>query len=151
MIMNEFKEQKTFMIMFWAKPRLLKNSIRWSVDQAIIWNPTNEKSKIMKVKIIYCSMWNYLPDAERVSAELKEMKISDIELVPEGKGIFDVEIDGKLIFSKFQSGRFPDRGEIPGLISNQDSIKGIVNSPDASCCWNPKGFWIYPDCSRNIS
>ena len=55
------------------------------------------------------------------------MKISDIELVPEGKGIFDVEIDGKLIFSKFQSGRFPDRGEIPGLISNQDSIKGIVN------------------------
>ena len=53
------------------------------------------------------------------------MKISDIELVPEGKGIFDVEIDGKLIFSKFQSGRFPDRGEIPGLISNQDSIKGI--------------------------
>ena len=85
-------------------------------------------------------MWNYLPDAERVSAELKEMKISDIELVPEGKGIFDVEIDGKLIFSKFQSGRFPDRGEIPGLISNQDSIKGIVNSPDASCCWNLKGF-----------
>ena len=70
-------------------------------------------------------MWNYLPDAERVSAELKEMKISDIELVPEGKGIFDVEIDGKLIFSKFQSGRFPDRGEIPGLISNQDSIKGL--------------------------
>ena len=96
-------------------------------------------------------MWNYLPDAERVSAELKEMKISDIELVPEGKGIFDVEIDGKLIFSKFQSGRFPDRGEIPGLISNQESIKGIVNSPDASCCWNLKGFWIYPDCSRNIS
>ena len=86
-------------------------------------------------------MWNYLPDAERVSAELKEMKISDIELVPEGKGIFDVEIDGKLIFSKFQSGRFPDRGEIPGLISNQDSIKGIVNSPDASCCWNLKGFF----------
>ena len=87
-------------------------------------------------------MWNYLPDAERVSAELKEMKISDIELVPEGKGIFDVEIDGKLIFSKFQSGRFPDRGEIPGLISNQDSIKRIVNSPDASCCWYPKGFWF---------
>ena len=87
-------------------------------------------------------MWNYLPDAERVSAELKEMKISDIELVPEGKGIFDVEIDGKLIFSKFQSGRFPDRGEIPGLISNQDSIKGIVNSPDASCFWYPKGFWF---------
>ena len=93
-------------------------------------------------------MWNYLPDAERVSAELKEMKISDIELVPEGKGIFDVEIDGKLIFSKFQSGRFPDTGEIPGLISNKDSIKGIVNNPDASCCWNPKGFWIYPDCSK---
>ena len=90
-------------------------------------------------------MWNYLPDAERVSAELKEMKISDIELVPEGKGIFDVEIDGKLIFSKFQSGRFPDRGEIPGLISNQDSIKGIVNSPDASCCWNPKGFLNYTE------
>ena len=46
-------------------------------------------------------MWNYLPDAEHVSAELKEMKISNIELAPEGKGIFDIEIYGKLIFSKF--------------------------------------------------
>tara|TARA_A100001037_G_scaffold49085_1_gene40928 strand:- start:196 stop:441 length:246 start_codon:yes stop_codon:yes gene_type:complete len=68
------------------------------------------------------------------------MKISDIELVPEGKGIFDVEIDGKLIFSKFQSGRFPDRGEIPGLISNQDSIKGIVNKSGCILLLKPERF-----------
>ena len=62
------------------------------------------------------------------------MKIEDIELVPEGRGIFDVEINGKLVFSKFQSGRFPDHGEIPALISSIDSLEGIVISPDASCC-----------------
>jgi len=33
-------------------------------------------------------------------------------LIPEGKGIFDVRIDGDLIYSKYETGRFPDNGEI---------------------------------------
>lgn len=39
------------------------------------------------------------------------------ELIAGGGGIFDVELDGKLIFSKFAEGdRFPEPGEVVGRI-----------------------------------
>ena len=34
------------------------------------------------------------------------------ELIRGGGGIFNVEVDGKLIFSKQQTGRFPEEQEI---------------------------------------
>lgn len=30
------------------------------------------------------------------------------QLVPQGRGIFDVTLDGKLVYSKFETGTFPD-------------------------------------------
>jgi hypothetical protein len=38
--------------------------------------------------------------------------ISEMILVPSGKGIFDVEADGKLIYSKFETGRHAEHGEV---------------------------------------
>ena len=56
----------------------------------------------MKVSITYCGIWNYISDAERVSAEINErLSGVNIEMIEKDKGIFDVEVDGKLIFSKF--------------------------------------------------
>ncbi len=43
----------------------------------------------MKAKITYCVMWNYLPDAERASAELKSKGVS-VELIKGSNGVFDV-------------------------------------------------------------
>ncbi|HCC42760.1 MAG: hypothetical protein CMP89_02920 [Gammaproteobacteria bacterium] len=40
----------------------------------------------------------------------------DIALVPEGKGIFDVKVDQRLIYSKYMTGRFPKSNEITNLI-----------------------------------
>ena len=51
----------------------------------------------MKAKITYCVMWNYLPDAERVSDELKSKEIK-VDLIKGSNGICDVEIDGKLVY-----------------------------------------------------
>ncbi|MDP9383476.1 MAG: Rdx family protein [Chloroflexota bacterium] len=39
-------------------------------------------------------------------------KISSVTLVPSSGGIFEVSLDGKLIFSKKQQGRFPEDEEI---------------------------------------
>lgn len=36
----------------------------------------------------------------------------EAKLVPGGNGIFDVIVNGKLVFSKFTTGRFPERGEV---------------------------------------
>ena len=33
-------------------------------------------------------------------------------LVPGRSGIFDVIVDGELVFSKFKTGRFPEPGEV---------------------------------------
>ncbi|MCW5936175.1 MAG: Rdx family protein [Fimbriimonadaceae bacterium] len=38
--------------------------------------------------------------------------ISELVLVPSGGGVFDVVIDGELVFSKRQVGRFPEASEI---------------------------------------
>ena len=34
------------------------------------------------------------------------------ELIPGDGGIFDVTVDGKMVFSKFKIGRFPESGEV---------------------------------------
>jgi selT/selW/selH-like putative selenoprotein len=36
----------------------------------------------------------------------------DVKLVPGGVGQFDVEVDGRLVFSKAKAGRFPDDAEV---------------------------------------
>jgi predicted Rdx family selenoprotein len=41
----------------------------------------------------------------------------DASVTPGGKGQFDVVRDGELVFSKHELGRFPDGGEILGLLS----------------------------------
>ena len=69
----------------------------------------------MKATITYCVMWNYLPDVERVTAELKSKGIK-VDLIKGSNGVFDVDIDGKVIYSKHSTGRFPNRGELLMLI-----------------------------------
>ena len=69
----------------------------------------------MKSTITYCVMWNYLPDAERVSDELKSKGIK-VDLIKGSNGVFDVDIDEKIVYSKHTTGRFPNRGKLLMLI-----------------------------------
>ena len=41
--------------------------------------------------------------------------IGDITLVTGSKGIFDVEVDGELLYSKHATGRHAEPGEVLGL------------------------------------
>jgi selenoprotein W-related protein len=50
--------------------------------------------------------------------ELRQAFSVESELIPGKGGIFDVTVDDKLVFSKFQTGRFPKAGEI------SEKIKG---------------------------
>ncbi len=47
---------------------------------------------------------------------MKKMFGAEIALVKSGGGAFEVSADGKTVFSKLSQGRFPDDGEIAGLI-----------------------------------
>lgn len=41
---------------------------------------------------------------------------AEIELVAGSNGIFDVAVDGRMVFSKFEQGRFPQSDELINLI-----------------------------------
>lgn len=41
----------------------------------------------------------------------------DARIVPGGKGQFDVEADGRVVFSKHREGRFPEHDEIVGALA----------------------------------
>jgi len=49
--------------------------------------------------------------ASQLLSSLKQ-KISGFELEPSGGGCFEVTVDGKLIYSKLETGAFPDESEI---------------------------------------
>ncbi len=43
----------------------------------------------------------------------------DSELIRSSGGIFEIEYGGKLLFSKKKVGRFPEDGEVAGLLKKQ--------------------------------
>ena len=45
-------------------------------------------------------------------AAIREARGVEADLVRGDNGIFDVEVDGRLVFSKHEAGRFPDPEEI---------------------------------------
>lgn len=46
-----------------------------------------------------------------MAAELKEELSVESHLIEGSRGIFDITVDGKLVFSKFQTHKFPEKGE----------------------------------------
>jgi selenoprotein W-related protein len=47
---------------------------------------------------------------------LKKVLAVDSELIAGSGGVFEITVDGKKVFSKKALGRFPDDGEVVGLI-----------------------------------
>ena len=51
-----------------------------------------------------------------MAAELKDALDVESELIGGSGGVFEVTVDGKKVFSKKALGRFPEAGEVVGLI-----------------------------------
>jgi predicted Rdx family selenoprotein len=56
---------------------------------------------------------------------LKDRYGVDALLKPSHGGIFNVEVDGRMIYSKHETKRFPEAGEVPGLI---DAASGLPDN-----------------------
>lgn len=60
-----------------------------------------------------------------MSAEIEAANDSgesvEIELIGGSNGIFDVKLEGQLLFSKFEQQRFPEPGEITKILVNRQS------------------------------
>ena len=66
----------------------------------------------VSVVIQHCTFWAYKSTAARLAEAIeKELHIA-VELKPGELHSFDVLVDGKMIFSKFEEDRFPEPEEI---------------------------------------
>ncbi len=69
----------------------------------------------MNIHIEYCIKWNYGPEFDRVSNIINSLKknvtISCNKSAPRS-GAFEVEINGRIVFSKFKNGGFPDKTDV---------------------------------------
>ncbi|MBD3182507.1 SelT/SelW/SelH family protein [Candidatus Poribacteria bacterium] len=43
-------------------------------------------------------------------------KLEDVNLVPSSGGAFEISVDGKLVYSKLKTGRFPNVDEVTKVI-----------------------------------
>ncbi len=66
----------------------------------------------MKIDIHYCTESYYKSYAVKLRTELQNTFGVKANLIPGRKGIFDVIVDSKMLFSKFQEERIPETGEI---------------------------------------
>ena len=70
----------------------------------------------MNISIEYCTKWNYEPRASSLGALLKEKYGAKVNVIASEGGVFEVVVDGELVFSKKKLNRFPVEGEVEGLI-----------------------------------
>ena len=75
-----------------------------------------------RVEIHYCAQCRFILRANWLSQELLMTfgeRLGELALVPSSGGVFTVLIDGEEIFSRKQSGRFPESKELKQLIRDK--------------------------------
>jgi len=75
-----------------------------------------------RVEIRYCTQCRWLLRAAWMAQELLatfESELGEIALVPGTGGIFEVRVDGELIFSRRKEGRFPESKELKQLVRDR--------------------------------
>ncbi|MDZ4277564.1 MAG: Rdx family protein [Dehalococcoidia bacterium] len=71
------------------------------------------------VSIEYCTVCNFRSRAAWLAQELlegHERELAGVTLVPGRGGIFEVRVDGELVFSHKQAGRFPEPRELKDAV-----------------------------------
>lgn len=74
------------------------------------------------VTIEYCTSWGYLGRAVALTRTLLNEHtntIEKVEIVPGSGGIYDVKLDGEMIFSKTELSRYPEKDEIEDIIKEK--------------------------------
>ena len=74
---------------------------------------------VKKISIEYCVEWDYYPQAASLAAAIEKEYGIKPQLIRSGGGVFEVEADGVLIFSKKEQFRFPAEKEIIDQLQNR--------------------------------
>ena len=72
-----------------------------------------------KISIEYCTSWAYLGRAVALSRSIlgeNKNEISELTLIPSSGGVLEISLNDELIFSKKELDRYPEKGEVEGLV-----------------------------------
>jgi selenoprotein W-related protein len=75
-----------------------------------------------RVDITYCTQCRWLLRAAWMAQELLvtfETELGEVALIPGTGGIFEVKLNGELIYSRREAGRFPESKELKQLIRDR--------------------------------
>jgi len=75
-----------------------------------------------RLEVIYCRQCRWLLRASWIAQELLttfDCDLGEVALMPGEGGVFDVRLDGELLFSRAEQGRFPEAKELKQLIRDR--------------------------------
>lgn len=75
-----------------------------------------------KISIEYCTSWGYAGRAVALARKLlneHKNNIQELSLIPSSDGVFEITIDGELIYSKKETGEFPENNEVEDTLRNK--------------------------------
>ena len=73
----------------------------------------------MEIKLEFCIVWNYTPRAVSTVEDILEKygeEVKSNDLIPGTGGVFELYLNGELIYSKHETGRHTNEGEILELM-----------------------------------
>ena len=73
----------------------------------------------MEITLEFCVVWNYTPRAVSTVEDILEkygQEVESIDLIPTSGGKFEFYLNGELLYSKIETDRHTEDGEILGLI-----------------------------------
>lgn len=79
-------------------------------------------SRDPRIEIEYCTGCRWLPRAAWMAQELLttfEVELGEVALVPGSGGVLDVRLDGELVWSRSDEGRFPELKELKQRIRDR--------------------------------
>lgn len=87
------------------------------------------------VQITYCRLCNWLLRAGWTAQELLSTfaaELGSVTLIPDDTGgVFEVRVDGKLIWSRKDQGRFPEMKELKQLVRDEVAPERDLGHVDA--------------------
>jgi len=75
-----------------------------------------------RLAITYCRRCRFLPRATWIAQELLTTfaeELAEVALIPGESGVFEVRLDGDMLFDRAVVGRFPDPKELKQLIRDR--------------------------------
>jgi selenoprotein W-related protein len=77
-----------------------------------------------RLEIRYCSQCRFILRASWLAQELLftfEGDLGEVALVPGSGGVFEVRLDGEVLFARAEAGRFPESKELKQLVRDRVS------------------------------